>query len=77
MPRKKRKKKLADASASELEDLRADHRALVARMDKKGLAADNLWRMLADNIGASIDKEFTRREQDNTQKENDYGHHEG
>jgi hypothetical protein len=73
MPRRKRKKKLADASASELEDLRARHRALVARMDKKGLSGDNLWRLLADNIGASIDKEFNRREQD-TQKENEpYG----
>jgi hypothetical protein len=64
MARKKRKKKLKDATTFELEALRARHRALVARMDKKGLAADNLWRLLANSLGEAIDSELDRREQD-------------
>jgi hypothetical protein len=77
MPRK-RKRKLKDTTTAELEDLRARHRALVARMDERGLSGDNLWRLLANNLGEAIGTELDRREQDNTQKENEpYGHHEG
>jgi hypothetical protein len=61
---RKNKRKLKDASIDELERLRADHRALVARMDKKGLSGDNLWRLLANSLGKAIDTEFDRREQD-------------
>jgi hypothetical protein len=64
MPRKKCKRKLKDATTVELEKLRADHRAIQARMDKKGLAADNLYRLFANNLGEAIDTELTRREQD-------------
>jgi hypothetical protein len=73
MAHKKRKKKLKDVPTGELERLRADHRALVARMDKPGLAPDNLYRLFANNLGEAIDTELDRREQD-TQKENEpYG----
>jgi hypothetical protein len=65
MSRKKCKRKLKDATTVELKKLRTDHRALVARMDKKGLSGDNLWRLLADKLGKAIDTEFARREQDN------------
>jgi hypothetical protein len=62
---RKSKRKLKDATTDELEGLRARHRALVARMDERGLSGDNLWRMLADKLGKAIDTEFDRREQDN------------
>jgi hypothetical protein len=60
----RKRTKLKDATTAELEDLRARHRALVARMDKKGLVADDLRQLLADKLGQAIDKELNRREED-------------